>query len=339
MRLLLPVAALLAGIFSQVHTAHAQDAAPNTQRSALASQYSKLRTQGSELESEVDLPTYTAWVREAAIAARRGDRLGLEEAGRRLVAVQVVRLGPQAAPEARLPVDNRWLAAELARPAPDTARLAARLAALADALGLPPGAAPEDARERLRAILSRPPFDRQPETPQWWRDFLDWLARLLERIFRPVTNLPPAVVDPAAWVIAAVGGLLLIGVIVYLLFGLRRALVSGARAREEDPEARLTARSAFDQAGDLARAGDTRTAVRYLYLAALLWLDERALLRYDRALTNREHLDRVRDNPELQRRLAPIVATFDRVWYGHGSLSRDEFAEYVTQVERLRRDL
>ncbi|HWQ14958.1 MAG TPA: hypothetical protein VNL77_19325, partial [Roseiflexaceae bacterium] len=43
-------------------------------------QRSALSAQISNLASEVDLATYTAWVREAAIAARRGDRLGLEEA-------------------------------------------------------------------------------------------------------------------------------------------------------------------------------------------------------------------------------------------------------------------
>lgn len=57
--------------------------------------------------------------------------------------------------------------------------------------------------------------------------------------------------------------------------------------------------------------------MRYLYLAALLRLDERGQLRYNRALTNREYLDRVQDNPHLQAALPPIVETFDRVWYGY----------------------
>lgn len=282
-----------------------------------------------------DLPTYTAWVREAAVAARRGDRLGLENAGGRLAAVTAVRAGDVA-----LPVDNRWLAAELARPAPRMPLVAARLIALADTLAQPPSAAPPDAAARLRAILARPPFARAaPQMPQWWADFWSWLGRAIEALLRPVASTPPEVATATAWIVAIGGALLLAGVLLYLLLGLRRGVARTARAAPPGPEDGLTARGAFDQAGDLARAGDSRSAVRYLYLAALLWLDERDLLRYDRALTNREYLDRVRDNPALQRRLAPIVATFDRVWYGHAPLSREELAQFTQDIERLRSEL
>jgi hypothetical protein len=78
--------------------------------------------------------------------------------------------------------------------------------------------------------------------------------------------------------------------------------------------------------------------VRYLYLSALLWLDERDHLRYDRALTNREYLERVRNNPALRTRLAPVIETFDRVWYGHAALDAQAFAAYQEQIEALRKE-
>lgn len=280
----------------------------------------------------LDLPTYTALVREVATAARRNDRLGLEDAGARLAAVREVRVGDNL-----LPVDNRWLADELARPAPRTTLIATRLAALADALSLPASAAPADALERLRAILNRPPFgEREAQTPQWWTDFWNWVGRQLEALLRPLMDTPPAASNTAAWVVAALGALLLGGIVLYLVLGLRRSIVRGAQARALDAESGLTARQAHEQAGELARAGDTRTAVRFLYLAALLRLDERGLLRYDRSLTNREYLDRLRENPELRATLAPIVATFDQVWYGHAALTPDEFQQYTRRVEQLR---
>jgi hypothetical protein len=281
-----------------------------------------------------DLPAYTALVREAAAAARRNDRLGLDDAGARLAAVTVVRVGDEM-----LPADNRWLAEELARPAPRTALIATRLAALADALALPPGAAPPDARERLRAILARPPFgESTAQTPQWWTDFWNWVGRVLEALLRPLTNVQPAAGTTTALVVAAIGVLLLVGIGLYLFLGLRRSLVRGAQIQAADVEDGLTAREASDQAGELIRSGDYRAAVRSLYLAALLWLDERGALRYDRALTNREHLERLRDNPELRGRLAPIIATFDNVWYGHAPITPDELATYRAQVEALRRE-
>ncbi len=78
--------------------------------------------------------------------------------------------------------------------------------------------------------------------------------------------------------------------------------------------------------------------MRFLYLAALLRLDERDLLRYDRAMTNREYLEQTRDNPVLRARLAPVVDTFDRVWYGHVPLDATAFADYRAQVEALGSD-
>ncbi|RMD73583.1 MAG: DUF4129 domain-containing protein, partial [Chloroflexi bacterium] len=76
------------------------------------------------------------------------------------------------------------------------------------------------------------------------------------------------------------------------------------------------------------QAGDRRSAVRYLYLAALLWLDEQGLLHYDRSLTNREYLQQLRDQRSLRDRLAPVVNTFDAVWYGQQVIDEQAFARY-----------
>ncbi|HEU5101223.1 MAG TPA: DUF4129 domain-containing protein [Roseiflexaceae bacterium] len=283
-----------------------------------------------------DLETYSGWVREAFAAAQRSDRLGLEDAAARLVATTSVRLPD----DATIAVDNGWLRDALRETEPDLPAIAERLGAIIDALAQPPSAAPADARERLRQMLDQPPFKRPdpPQAPAWLRDLTDWLVRILERLFEPLGRISPTGGRTVAWAIASVGALLLIGVLVYLLRGLRRGLVSSARADEDDPEANLTAKTALDQAGGLARGGNYRTAVRYLYLSALLWLDERDILRYDRALTNHEYLERVRDNPALRERMAPIVETFDRVWYGHLPIDAEAFAVYERQVEELRRE-
>jgi hypothetical protein len=139
------------------------------------------------------------------------------------------------------------------------------------------------------------------------------------------------------WFIIGICVLLLLLVFGYLLLSLRRSLGSEARPlATDDPDAGLTATAALQQASGLARGGDYRTAVRYLYLSSLLWLDEQNMLRYDRALTNHEYLERLHDSPELRARLVPIVETFDRVWYGHADLDAESFAAYERQVAALR---
>ena len=281
-----------------------------------------------------DLPTYTAWVREAFAAAQRNDRLGLEDAAARLTSATGVRL----ADGVTVTVDNAWLSDALRAGQPDMAAIGARLGAILDALAQPPSAAPADARERLQRLLDNPPFKTsEPETPAWLQAFWDWVWRALEQLLRPIGRVATGSGNVVAWAIAIVGLVLLIGVIVYLLRGLRRGMVGDAQL-DDDPEANLTAKTALDQAGGLARGGDYRTAVRYMYLSALLWLDERNVLRYDRALTNREYLDRVRENPALRARMAPIVDTFDRVWYGHVPIDAAAFEAYREQIEALRRE-
>ncbi len=286
-------------------------------------------------QSPPDMATYEGWLREALVAARRSDRLGLEQVAASLTSTEHVR----AADGSNIPVDNRWLSEALQSPDPDFAQIAARLGALVDAVDQPPPSAPDDAQQRLREILSRPPFaTEERRQASWLSRLLDWLLDWLERLFNPAARAGASTGSLFNWLIVAVFSVLLLAVLIYLFLNVRRALSSEAQAAPaHDPEANLTASTALQQASTLARGGDYRTAVRYLYLSSLLWLDERGLLRYDRALTNREYLEHLRDNPELQARLTPIVDTFDRVWYGHVTLDAEGFQVYQQQVEALRK--
>jgi len=284
---------------------------------------------------ELDLDAYVRLLREARAAASRGDRIDLEAAAAPLIAVRRVRVPGDAA----APADNRWLAAALRGQNPDMQAIAARLGALIDASAGGP-APPEDAEARLERILSRPPFgqpEEAPREPGWLERFLDWLLEQLGRSAQPVGPAAASGGNVLAWAIAGVGGVIVVAVLVIWLRGLRGVLAPPpARLDPDDPEAGLSAGSALQQAGDMARFGDYRKAARFLYLSTLLWLDERGALRYERNLTNREYLGRLADKPALRARLAPVVDTFDRVWYGGAQLDAESFAAYERQVRELR---
>lgn len=283
-----------------------------------------------------DTTTYDSWLREAYTAAQRRDRVGLEEAAERLITTTVVRLHDGTVAS----VDNAWLQEALSSPAPDFPLITARLGALIDARAQPAPSAPADALERLDRLLAAPPFNRsEPKTPQWLIDLLEWLERLLETIMRPVEAVPPTATDVVAWVFALIGAALVLAMILYLLINLRRSIVRDTRIATNGDDPALTASQALEQASALARDGDYRAAVRSLYLSALLWLDEQNLLRYDRTLTNREYLERARSNPALLARLAPVIETFDQVWYGHMPMDASAFAAYRQQIEALRREM
>lgn len=294
-------------------------------------------TPAAAQESLPDLPTYTAWVREAAAAARDGDRIGVDLAAERLAATTAVLLDDGT----RVPVDNATLVAALRAPDPDLDLLATQLGARAESLTLPAGSTPADAQARLAAIYAGPPFYVPEETAStsttfsWLTSFFAWLGRVIDRMFGGVT--PPSTASATAtgqiFAFALLVALLVITAIVgrTLLRGLVVERRAPAAAGEDPP----TSQEALARASDEAALGDFRTAMRMLYLAALLRLDERDLLRYDRALTNREHLERLHDRPALRAQLAPVVETFDRVWYGDLPLDAAAFAEYRARVEAL----
>lgn len=284
----------------------------------------------------LDLAVYERLLREAQAAASRGDRFSLDEVAPRLVATPGVRLPDGSVALA----DNSWLAAELARPNPRLDQIAARLGALVDALAAPPSSAPADAEARLEEILSRPPFadpSERPREPGWLERFFEWLAGLLGEVTVPVGEAATGAPGTAAsWALTAAGAALVIAVLALWLRGLGRNLrPAAALPPAATPEARDQA-DARTQAAALARSGDYRGAVRLLALAALLWLDEGGQLRYDAHQTNREHLQRLRDKPDLRSRLAPVVDTADRVWYGNAPLDAAGYAAYERQVDALK---
>lgn len=277
--------------------------------------------------------TYELWLREAFAAAQRGDLIGLTQAAERLTPVRAIRLPAGDT----VPVNNEWLRKALEVNTPDLEAIANRLGALIDALNRPVTAPPAEATTWLRTTLDNPPFSHPPQQASLIGRFLDWLLRQFLRLFEPINSAASGPASVISQVFALVGGILVIGLIIYWVLGLRRSMVGDVRlAPTHDPDANLTANSALQQATLLARDGDYRTAVRYLYLSALLWLDERGRLRYDRSLTNHEYLERLRDNPPLRTALLPVVETFDRVWYGHMPLDASSFAAYRQQVEALR---
>ncbi len=112
----------------------------------------------------------------------------------------------------------------------------------------------------------------------------------------------------------------------------RDALVRG-RQETAAPVHRAAPRSVLAVRSEASQ--DYRAAIRYLYLSSLLTLDERGLIRYDRTLTNREHLRQVADNQPLFDLLRPIVNVFDRVWYGFAPVDAALYQDFRQNVERL----
>ncbi len=106
---------------------------------------------------------------------------------------------------------------------------------------------------------------------------------------------------------------------------------------DEDDEDDVTSPvEAVDRAQQLIAVRDYRAAIRHLFLAALLVLDERKLLRFDHSLTNHELLRDTQANPTLSAALTPVTVAFDRVWYGFEALTQSDYETLVEQIESLK---
>ncbi|CAN5482158.1 DUF4129 domain-containing protein [soil metagenome] len=191
----------------------------------------------------------------------------------------------------------------------------------------------------LNQILAQPEFN----TPlSLWDRFWRWLRSFLPDLdASPVSRGTSTVIRLIVWAIAGVGGILLIFLLSYWLQGLLGNFVSDFEARRRLASGEglpLTASAARQQATTLAAAGNYRDAVRQLYLSALLALEERNLITYDRSLTNREVLAQLRHQTNVQNHLQPVVETFDNVWYGIQEPDQATFTNYEREIDQLVED-
>jgi hypothetical protein len=242
---------------------------------------------------------------------------------------------------ATVPLDHSFLVAQLRAEPPDLARLEALLSTLLTVqqeISTSPHTAADVAP--LTEILARSEFNWQPQQPSplalLWRHIIGYLLKFMSW-FIPEESI---LVGPwFSYLLTGVGVLTVFLVLLYLSRGLLADFA--AQTEVEIPfeagDEHLTADSAFKRAQTLSGEGDYRTAVRYLYLSSLLLLDERGLLRYDRARTNREYLRSVAHTPTLAARLREVIDIFDRVWYGYQPLDEATYHRYAEQVAELRR--
>ena len=228
----------------------------------------------------------------------------------------------------------------LARP-PDGAALQQLFAEMATAVDQwPPARHTADDAAPLAEILARPEFDWQEPEPTWrdrlWEWALTHLSDLLEWLFGRGMMSDISWLN---WVLTIGGFLLLLGAILYALRGLRASLTADVNmdADGRDLHEAISADEALRRAQASSGDGDQRMAVRYLYLSALLLLEERGLLRYDRSQTNREYLRGVAHRPDLATILQEVVEVFDRVWYGFQPIDEAEVSHYTARVAELRR--
>ncbi len=126
-------------------------------------------------------------------------------------------------------------------------------------------------------------------------------------------------------------------VVVFFIRQIQRNLIR--EVRDEEPEIAAdhvdTEKVALARAETAVESNDFRGALRYLYLSAILHLQERGILPYDKSLTNREYLHQSPVDIDLQATLGPAVSVFDEVWYGHKPCDAETVASYRNLLQKI----
>jgi hypothetical protein len=192
---------------------------------------------------------------------------------------------------------------------------------------------------QLNSLVERLALDR----PSLWQRFTRWLGEFLNALLpEELSTGNPILVNTLAevvgWTAAVVGALALILLLSYWIHRFGAGILAGVRGQtqgEEEGEIPRRAVEARTQANRYAQGGNYREAVRRLYLSALLHLDEQGLIRFERKATNREVLAQLPPDQPIRRHLAPVVHTFDQVWYGIREPDAQTFTHYAAEIDRL----
>lgn len=236
-------------------------------------------------------------------------------------------------------IDTSFLVKLLRENPPDFAFLESHLEMLLEAeKSLPHGRHTAADVEVLLPILEKPEFQWQTrekspfsqKVEQLLSEIRNFLARLLPE--NGITlNIDFSILY---YILTAV---LLVFLIRFFFTQAQGSLINEARLQStEIGDEVISADTALKRAQEFSTKGDHRTAVRYLYLSALLYLEERKILRYDKTKTNREYLVSVEKFPNLSSPFNNIVEIFDQTWYGVREIDEDTFIAYEEDVAELR---
>ena len=203
---------------------------------------------------------------------------------------------------------------------------------------------------RMAKSIKSNPLYRDPGV----NDQSNWLSNALNRLRGlqwPHSKADDTEVRGApgmGWIIPLMWAILTAALCAFLYLVFRHVSWTKLQRRKvaallDDDEPVLTVDEWLSKADGLTAEGRYREAVRCLYLACLLRIDEAGIARFDRGHTNWEHLQRIESSLKRPGGLefrGPTQA-FDRIWYGfqgEGRADVDRFRATYEELLRLCRD-
>jgi hypothetical protein len=197
----------------------------------------------------------------------------------------------------------------------------------------------ETIRQTAEEVLGRPYYNLHPQADSG-ASLLDLIERVLRWILKPIE-----------WLLEALGGLplwlrwpivlglvvVLVLLIVHIVYTIMTSLRGPIRKAALDA---LVPRQSRDpalferQAREAVARGDFITAIRLLFHACLLRLEQAERKVFRAGTTNREHLRGHRDSPVFEP-LKLFVETIETRWYGRGECGPADYEACLAAHARI----
>jgi hypothetical protein len=205
----------------------------------------------------------------------------------------------------------------------------------------------QETRESVAEVLAMREFvDLKRGVEDWWFRLLKWLEKCLLAIASTFRGLPSWLFWVLiVWMVATLVAIL--GHFLYVLWGIigvaaaRRA--SAAAANEGRGELLGIRELDFDSVNRLARehlaAGDWPAATKYLYVAAILWLDRQGWITFGISKTNYDYIAELARQPEYRSAFRQLTNRFESTVYGGEPYTAKNCQEMTTLVDHLLREV
>lgn len=191
----------------------------------------------------------------------------------------------------------------------------------------------ETIRQQAAEVVARPEFQlglsrRQPPD-LWW---LDWILRPLRWLFDLLSGVP----DVLRWPIVVFLMLLLVVLIWHIARTFWQALQAPQWRVSESTrrELRASPQELERLAEQLASRGDWIGAIRQLFLAGVLRLEQADNRTFRKASTNHEILKRYRKSAVFEP-LQLLVDLIDSRWYGQVPCEKEDYLKGQTEHRRI----
>ena len=181
-----------------------------------------------------------------------------------------------------------------------------------------------------------------------WRRISEWIGGLFEGLARALSDLHDSI-PWLYWTIVSWMVLTLVAILAHLIYTLV-TLISGTK--RADPAARgrqkitgellgiqdLDFDKVYAEARRLLAASEWTAATRYLYVAAILWLDREGAIVFKRSKTNADYIAELALGSRCLQPFRRLTELFEPIVYGGRQPTNANMDDISTTVESLLHD-